>query len=53
MTTYYLDVYAINDDGESDADSMFYATADDTDALQRALSDALAPSLLNIYFTMT
>ena len=50
MTTNYIDVYAITDDDESDPDAMFYATADDTDALRRALIDAMGDVTLEHLF---
>lgn len=50
MTTNYIDVYAIIDDDESDPDAMFYAIADDTNALQRALVDAMGDVTLEHLF---
>jgi hypothetical protein len=50
MTTHYLDVYAINDDDESDADSILYTTAHDTDTLRRALIDAMGNVTLDFLF---
>lgn len=47
----FIDVYSINDDDDSDPDSVYYATANTIDELCSHLIDAMGNVTLDFLFT--